>query len=489
MANIAIVGGGVSGLSAGIYAQMNGHHATIYERHFKAGGNLTGWDRGGYHIDNCIHWLTGTNPLTKLYQTWKDLDALGNVEVYQADTLYTFEKDGQMISLSKRIEQVKEDMLRISPGDKKEILSFVRAVKAMQRLNGIAGTECTQKSTFLQKVLSVPSLLKYYNLTTGELAKRFKHPLLQGFIESLMTDSFSALALIIVFATFSSENGGVPVGSSCAMAERMKERFLSLGGALCLKKGVAKINLCGESAESVTLEDGSVEKADYVIIATDPAVAFGKLLDKSFMPKSLKKQYDDPKMRRFSSCHCAFSCDSVELPFHNDVILEIPKKYKKLLCADYLIVREFSHEESFSPEGKNLIQTMTYVSEDDARRFIALSKDSEAYKAKKRQIADAVKEIVTDKFPVLRETLQCFDMWTPATYQRYVDSEIGSFMSFALPSGSLPRKHSGRVKGLKNVILATQWLQAPGGLPIAAGAGFDAIKTIMKKEKKLTGTI
>lgn len=38
MANIAIIGGGVAGLSAGTYAQMYGHTATIYERRFKAGG-------------------------------------------------------------------------------------------------------------------------------------------------------------------------------------------------------------------------------------------------------------------------------------------------------------------------------------------------------------------------------------------------------------------------------------------------------------------
>ena len=60
MSKILIIGGGVSGLSAGIYAQLQGYEAIICERHNIAGGNLTGWDRGGYHIDNCVHWLTGT---------------------------------------------------------------------------------------------------------------------------------------------------------------------------------------------------------------------------------------------------------------------------------------------------------------------------------------------------------------------------------------------------------------------------------------------
>ena len=83
MAKIAIVGGGVSGISAGIYAQLSGHTATICERHNVAGGNLTGWQRGGYHIDNCIHWLTGTNPNTDGYRMWDTLGALGDVDVYQ----------------------------------------------------------------------------------------------------------------------------------------------------------------------------------------------------------------------------------------------------------------------------------------------------------------------------------------------------------------------------------------------------------------------
>ena len=76
MAKILIIGGGVSGLSAGIYAQLNGHSAVVCEKHAVAGGNLTGWQRGEYHIDNCIHWLTGTNPASKSYKMWEDLGVL-----------------------------------------------------------------------------------------------------------------------------------------------------------------------------------------------------------------------------------------------------------------------------------------------------------------------------------------------------------------------------------------------------------------------------
>lgn len=59
---IVIIGAGISGLSAGCYACMNGYKAEIYETQAKPGGLCTAWKRKGYTIDGCIHWLTGSSP-------------------------------------------------------------------------------------------------------------------------------------------------------------------------------------------------------------------------------------------------------------------------------------------------------------------------------------------------------------------------------------------------------------------------------------------
>ena len=74
-------------------------------------------------------------------------------------------------------------------------------------------------------------------------------------------------------------------------------------------------------------------------------------------------------------------------------------------------------------------------------------------------------------------------MWTPATYKRYTDSGSGTYMSFAFSAGFIPKRLNNRADGFDNVFFATQWLQPPGGLPIAASAGRDAIKTINRIEK------
>ena len=128
MAKILIIGAGVAGLSAGIHAQLFGHQAIVCERHFVAGGNLTAWNRGEYHIDNCIHWLTGPNPNTEHYKLWQELGAFDDALVRYPTSLYTYEEGGRRLSLYEDLERLEREMLAISPADEQEILSFQQIV-------------------------------------------------------------------------------------------------------------------------------------------------------------------------------------------------------------------------------------------------------------------------------------------------------------------------------------------------------------------------
>ncbi len=483
MAKILIIGGGVSGLSAGIYAQMDGHQAIICERCSVAGGNLTGWQRGDYHIDNCIHWLTGTNPATDTYKMWEELGVLGGVDVYQGETLYTYSQNGRELSLYKDLKKLEEEMMSISPGDKKEIRSFFRAVDIMQGISGIAGENHDKKSSITQMMTSFPHLYKYYSMTAGELAERFEHPLIRGFLSSFLGEQFGAIALIIVFAHFGGENGGIPAGSSRGMAQRMTDRFIALGGRLYLNKNAQKVNTRIGKAVSVSFDDGDEIDADYVVLTADPAVIFKGLLDMP-MPRRLRAEYSDRRKIRFSAIHCAFACDAEKLPFRGDIIFDVPREYQGELHSKNLIIREFSHEPNFAPEGKNILQSVVFCDERMSRKFIRLRKNRPLYEQRKREHAQLIQKLIEEKMPELKDKLKCIDVWTPATYKRFIDSEMGSFMSFALPSKCLPTRISNRIDGIDNIILATQWQLLPGGLPIAAEGGKLAVQAITRLEKK-----
>ncbi len=480
MAKILILGGGVAGLSAGIYAQMSGHQAIVCEKHVVAGGNLTGWNRGGYHIDNCIHWLTGTNPATDLYRVWEELGALDkHTEMHQAKTLYTCERDGKQISLYRDLDRLEREMLEISPCDARAIRSFIKTVRAIQGHIHIAGKNHNQGLQGFEKLATLPGIIKHHWMSTGELADRFNHPLLQDFVCSFVGRDFSAFALAVIIATFCGENGDIPKGSSCAMLDRMTEQFAKLGGELQLKKEAVSVQHKDGYANSVTFSDGSVIDADYVVIAFDPAMAYRNLFALK-MPKFLQREYTRANMLRFSSYHCALACDAATLPFSGDYIFEISEEHRARLQTNYLVVREFSHEKNFAPDGKNLLQTLTLCNEEQAKEFIRLKGDREAYAKKKSEIAQIIIEILVEKFPELDGKLKCLDVWTPATYQRYVGSEVGSWMSFIFPPRRIPRKLNNLAKPFKNVVFATQWLSSPGGLPVAATEGKRAIARILK---------
>lgn len=485
MAKILIIGGGVAGLSAGIYARLSGHEAHVYEKHFLPGGNLTGWNRGEYHIDNCIHWLTGTNKNNPMYKMWVDLGILGDgIGIIQGDSLLSCDRDGKRVSLYCSLDRLRREMLLTSPEDKKEINRFCNAIELIMGFENTAGEEFNEGMTAGRLFRGIGPVLKYFGLTTGQLARRFKSPALQCFITGFWGDDFGAFALVYVFATYCGRNGALPEGGSVKSAERLAERFRSLGGNLHLKSEVVRIDLDNGVAKSITLADGSRVSGDYVVVTTDPKITFGRLLDAP-MPKKLKKQYDNPKMRRFSAYHAAFACDSPELPFKGDLIFDVPEEHVQALGTKQLIVREFSHEPGFAPEGKNILQTMTFCFDDGAEEFVRLKKENpEAYGQKKKQLSELLRKLIEEHCPTLRGRLSLIDFWTPATYERFVGSQIGSFMSFAIPAKMLPIPIDGGVDGISNLLLATQWQQSPGGLPIAATQGRVAIEKINKIESK-----
>lgn len=60
----------------------------------------------------------------------------------------------------------------------------------------------------------------------------------------------------------------------------------------------------------------------------------------------------------------------------------------------------------------------------------------------------------------------------------------GAFMGFWPTISGKSLTHTGRIKGLSNMVLSGQWLQPPGGLPVALVTGKDTIMRICQKEKK-----
>ncbi|MEG0152044.1 MAG: hypothetical protein RR324_03225 [Cellulosilyticaceae bacterium] len=110
MKKIVIVGAGIAGLSV-----------AVYKMHTIPGGECTGWTRKGYHVDNCIHWLMGTKPGSSLYEMWRNLDAINNVELYTAEAHEVHKVGDVEVHMYSDIERLRLHLKEISSEDTQRI--------------------------------------------------------------------------------------------------------------------------------------------------------------------------------------------------------------------------------------------------------------------------------------------------------------------------------------------------------------------------------
>ena len=145
------------------------------------------------------------------------------------------------------------------------------------------------------------------------------------------------------------------------------------------------------------------------------------------------------------------------------------------------MIREYSHEPSFAPEGKSVLQTMVFEDEAGCKRWIAMKKKGQGYIDSKNDAAEAIAGRIKAAYPSLSRSLKLIDSWTPATFSRYLGSVCGSYMSFALTPGTAPASFPSKLGGAEGGYFASQWSRSPGGVPNAAEAGRRAAETMIKE--------
>lgn len=490
---IVIIGGGISGLTAGVYAKFAGYDVEIYEKNAVPGGECTGWDRHGYHIDNCIHWLMGTTKGSKLYQIWSDTGALGSgVEVIHPEKMYTSELNGESLTLWSDAEKTREEMLKLSHEDKDEINRLFAAVREGQNVQ-IPAAKPAEMMTLVElghMMHEEKSALRLFHefkgMSTEDLAARFRHPLIRAAITDFCTKESLGHSFPTAYGNFVSGDGGVPAGGSRAMALRMQKRFESGGGKIFLNSPVASIKLSGNKAIGVVLENGSGVFADYIIAACDTDFTFSHLLDASYMPDLLKEMYENRAAYPvYGMFQAAYAVDSAKDCLFGEHILDAPEVRFAEWVSDRMTVKSYAYEPSFAPEGKQIIQVLLGLREEGYEWWMNLASDKAAYDAKKTEIALSIQQKLEERFPEYAGKLTLLDAWTPVTYKRFCNAYKGYNQAFMVTKESAKNPYpSPFVKGIDNVVLAGQWICPPGGLPSAAITGKFAIQRICRMEKR-----
>lgn len=488
MATVAIIGGGISGLAAGIYAQMSGLDSVIYESLPVVGGQCVAWKRKGFTIDNCVHWLTGTNPTKELYQVWQDVGVLGDeLPVIKHDYFLKITMNGKSVHVWRDVDAMERELLEVAPEDAKEITNFMKAIRRFQALEVPSRKPKEQMNVFdtlnlVRKMLPViPVAAQYGKLSLDDFAQRFKNPLLQQLVYNYLPKQYYALATIFMYAMFTMGNADLPLGGSEVISRRMRDTYLSRGGTISCKKKASQFEVEGSRITKIHFEDGSTASADYIICACDPSVTFS-LLGTQHTDELFSQWYANTKDYPVFSelnIYYAFDCPIDSLPmmelFHG-------KPYEVAGRTHTLIVTNtYSDEPGFAPEGKGIMQVLIEQTEEDYAYWNHLYEtDRDAYKNEKNRIAEDVRIRLETQYPEYAGKMSAIEIVTPQSFHRFTGAYKGSYMGFIQTPQVKKVVHTGRIASLDNCILAGQWLQTPGGLPNAVITGRFSVQRLLR---------
>lgn len=480
MKKAVIIGGGIAGLSAGIYAQQKGYRTEIYEKNPMPGGECTGWNRQGYHIDNCIHWLTGSRKEDDLYSIWKDVGVLDDsIALYREDYTYKLEMDGKTLHFWRDLEKARAEFLHFAPEDSAQINKFFDSVKLAECVRVPSKKAQADMNLFDLMKFGMPMkdmskvMKEYGQETVAELANRFTNPHVKAMMGKYFQQNFLAYTLITSYAFLTSGTGAIPMGGSVGIVSRMVKKYEDLGGRIFTNKPAEKVNIVNGKAQSVTLADGSTIPCDYVICATDTAVTFSKLLPETYMPKNLKTMYRETKGYRLSSgFNVSFGVVGAEPCAVKGATIFPCESFKvgRRTC-DFMGTRMYDYDDALFPAHKRVIQCNFLQDEEDYAYWQDLYKNKERYNAEKKRIAQDVQARIEKQYPELAGRLTLLCTYSPCTFTKWCGAYKGAYMSFYEQKGYKALTVKNTVKGLSNVILAGQWTAMNGGLPVAVTSG------------------
>lgn len=487
---VLVIGGGIAGLSAGIYALQNGFAVELYEKNSMVGGECTGWDRQGYHIDNCIHWLTGCRSEDDLNRIWRNLGAIDDgTRIYREPYFYRLEMDGKTLHFWCDIEKARREFLDLAPEDAEELNKFFDGVKCAESVKvpcekSLADMNFLEYMRFGMTMAKMGSVIKEYGKDTiVDLANRFRNPYVREMMQCYLNGSYKAITLLSSYGFYTGGTAGIPMGGSVGMVRRIAGRLEELGGKIHTGMSAECIEIKDGRAQAVVFSDGSIIPCDAVICATDPAVTFGRLLDERYMDKRLRKMYETREGYKVASgfqaafgvigeSACGVEGGSVVFPCDSFCVGR-----QKL---DYMGMRFYDYDPELFPADRRVIQCNILQDEDDYEYWSELYGDRVRYNAEKCRIAEELRTRIESRYPLLKNRLLFLGAYSPMTFTKWCGAYKGAYMSFFEQKGYKSLTAKNRVRGLRNVLIASQWLSTNGGLPMAAASGKFAAESLGK---------
>lgn len=497
---VAVVGGGLAGLTSALILARNGHDVTLIEKSARLGLTVRGFTRQGVYFDTGLHYTGGLSRdgIVSRYLRYLGLDGLDTVafrddgfdEIRFADT-------GKTVRLPIGYEAMTEGLVSQFPHGADAIRAYMgearRDFNSSSLLNfflnmqeGRASAQTSGETDGAKPVNRASvALTDYLARITDDAHLRAAlsiHTLLYGVSPDEVSFTQHAYVSASYFDSVHNFSGG-----GGALVAAMERRLRELGVTVICGKAVTRLETgSGKTLTSLMLDDGTRVEAGAAICTAHPA-SLADMGQDVFRPMYLEH------LRTLEETTSAYMLFGVadEKP----VCL---RGRNLFLCRDPHLVNAFrpdadpargpfyvaSSPQPWGNSGKAGIIVLAPGSFESVREWkdSVTGKRPQAYKLHKEETVRRVREAVVSLCPEL-EAVRFVDGATPLTMRDYLQTPNGGLYG---AKHTVSQLNPMPITRLPNVWLAGQSILAPGlmGAMISAflACGFLVGHDILHKE-------
>lgn len=485
MSKVIIIGAGIAGLSAGVYALKNGFDATIYEKNDAPGGGARFIERDGCRFDSGERFVWGTQETSPLYKLWRDTGALGDgvsVDIPNPVMVSTYGK--HTVFFYRDPDKLKDHLVNVSHGDYGFICDLHRDIADFSELRdsapGLNDGARPQGGLFRKKKGPKRSRIAELDSSSAyAYAGQFENPAIKLALENILPPGHTAKALVTALARFAAGDGGIPDGGVDGMAKRMAEKFVSLGGKLEYGAGVQSV-LYDNGKVSGVVVNGEAVESDAVIIASDALTAVDRLFDPLLAEPWAMALRESRKLSAGTLICFDIDTDLIALP--ERYIFPLPKPF--IFAGETirsLLLENYAGYPGRAPDGRTALTVTVY---GDTWSYWKGARDLGLYDERKKELAELVTHRLTFKFQALRGKVLSYNVVTPLDYEADCGIYHGSCMA-AEPgaANSCPVKP----EGTKGLYFAGHRILPSAGLAGAVTSGKLAAEWMREDSQKKTG--
>ncbi|AEV19300.1 hypothetical protein GTCCBUS3UF5_19920 [Geobacillus thermoleovorans CCB_US3_UF5] len=485
--DVIVIGAGMGGLSAATYLAQEGYSVLVLERHYRAGGYAHSFRRKKYIFDSAVRIVAGAKDGGLLEELLQKAGIVDDIDFIKLDNIYTAYYPDRKIDVSGSVDGLIQAYCEQFPHESENIKALVREMEQLYEV-----TLMLLHSDDPLKVLSNPLILKYRDKTFHELTSSFlQDPKAIYSFSSLWayygTPPTQGGAMFFAYAIMSyfKEDIYYSRGSFQKLADAFVKRIEELGGEVCLRNEVLKIEVEDKRVKGVHIQTGEYVEAPLIVCNGDFLKLVHNLVGEEHFPERYKKRI--AKLKPSISAFEVFLGVDLPLEHYNlshetfiysdynyDHVMDKHSRLNELGpegLSGLAISIPSLVDPSLAPEGKHAAVLTTLVPYDIGSDW---KEQKEAYQNRLIEMAERA-------IPNLRDHIEYVESGTPLTMERYTNNSYGSIYGWEQNKNQMTGRpqHETPIKGL---YICGQWTDPGGGVVSVILSGYKLWKKLTKEK-------